>query len=68
MTELTLISLMFRDCKKLISVKFPKSKAPKLYKFGSLFLNCESLISVDLSNFVTTNVIYMDICFQIVNL
>ena len=63
MTKLSIMSSMFENCKKLISINFPKSKAPILYKMDSLFKNCESLISVDLSNFITTNVSYMDNVF-----
>ena len=59
--ELTYINISNFDMTKLIN--FPKSKAPILYKIGSLFYNCESLISVDLSNFVTKNVTYMDNMF-----
>ena len=61
--KLEIMSFMFQNCKKLLSVNFPKAKAPILYKIGALFKNCESLISVDLSNFITTNVIYMDNMF-----
>ena len=48
-------SYMFSECYSIIEINFTNFDARKCYKVGNMFANCQSLISLDLSGFITKN-------------
>ena len=62
-SEVTDMSHMFRECKKLTSLDLSNFNIPKVTKMEYMFYYCSSLISLDLSNFNTSNVTKMEYMF-----
>ena len=62
-SEVTDMSHMFRECKKLTSLDLSNFNIPKVTKMEYMFYYCSSLTSLDLSNFNTSNVTKMEYMF-----
>ena len=57
--NVTNMSRMFRDCKKLTSLDLSKFDTSNVKDMSYMFNNCQNLTSLDLSNFKTANVTNM---------
>lgn len=56
---------MFNYCSNITSIKFNNTKSMKLVGVSSMFYDCKSLVSLDVSSFDTSNITdYSDSIFQ----
>lgn len=62
--NVTNMSRMFRDCKKLISHDLSKFDTSNVKDMSYMFNNCQNLTSLDLSKFKTANVTNMSYMFS----
>ena len=62
--NVTNMSRMFRDCKKLISHDLSKFDTSNVKDMSYMFNNCQNLTSLDLSNFKTAKVTNMSYMFS----
>lgn len=62
--NVTNMSRMFRDCKKLISHDLSKFDTSNVNDMSYMFNNCQNLTSLDLSKFKTANVTNMSYMFS----